>query len=44
MIKGVEKVTVIDSFVVDKKIFLDAYHLGKSSGKLSMIPGTNGTS
>ena len=44
MIKGVEKVTVIDSFVVDKKNFLDAYHLGKSSGKLSMIPGTNSTS
>ena len=44
MIKGVEKVTVIDSFVVDKKSFLDAYHLGKSSGKLSMIPGTIGTS
>lgn len=44
MIKGVEKVTVVDSFVVDKNRFLDNYHLSKPSGKLSMISDTYGTS
>lgn len=34
MIRGVEKVTVIDSFVVDKKEFLSAYKLSKESGEI----------
>ena len=36
MIRGVEKVTVIDSFVVDKKNFLQAYKLSPQSGHLVM--------
>lgn len=35
MIRGVEKVTVIDSFVVDKKDFLAAYKLSKESGTIT---------
>ena len=34
MLKGVEKVCVIDSFVVDKDNFLSAYKLSEESGKL----------
>ncbi len=34
MIKGVENVAVIDSFVVDKEGFLDFYKLGKETGKI----------
>ncbi len=34
MIKGVEEVTFIDSFVVDKAEFLNAYKLSEESGKL----------
>lgn len=34
MIKGVEDVTVIDSVVVDKDKFLNAYKLGKEAGKI----------
>lgn len=34
MIKGVENVTVIDSFVVDKSDFLKAYKISKESGSL----------
>lgn len=34
MIKGVEKVCVIDSFVVDKANFLKAYKISKESGQL----------
>lgn len=34
MIKGVEEVSVIDSFVVDKDNFLSAYKLSEESGKL----------
>ena len=36
MIKGVEDVAVIDSFVVDKEKFLDAYKISPESGKLFM--------
>ncbi len=36
MLKGVEKVCVIDSIVVDKPIFLKAYKLSKESGRLYM--------
>ena len=34
MLKGVEEVCVIDSFVVDKANFLDAYKISEESGKL----------
>ncbi len=34
MLKGVEKVCVIDSFVVDKEGFLNAYKISEESGKL----------
>jgi WD40-like Beta Propeller Repeat. len=34
MIKGVEEVTVIDTFIVDKVSFLDAYKLSEESGSL----------
>ncbi len=43
MIKGVEDVAVIDSFVVDKSDFLKAYKISKESGSLyqeSSIAGT----
>lgn len=36
MLKGVEKVCVVDSFVVDKKNFLEAYRISPESGKLFM--------
>lgn len=36
MIRGVENITVIDSFVVDKNNFLDAYQLSPQSGRLAM--------
>ena len=36
MLKGVEKVCFIDSFVVDKENFLDAYKISPESGKLFM--------
>lgn len=36
MLKGVEQVCFIDSFVVDKKNFLDAYKISPESGKLFM--------
>lgn len=36
MLKGVEKVCVIDSFVVDKHNFLQAYKISPESGKLFM--------
>ena len=36
MIRGVENVTVIDSFVVDKRNFLEAYKLSPQSGRLVM--------
>lgn len=34
MLKGVEKVCIIDSFVVDKTLFLDAYKISEESGKI----------
>lgn len=34
MLKGVERVCVIDSFVVDKEEFLEAYKISPESGKL----------
>ena len=36
MIRGVENITVIDSFVVDKQHFLSAYKLSPESGHLAM--------
>lgn len=36
MLKGVEQVSFIDSFVVDKKDFLKAYKISPESGKLFM--------
>ena len=36
MLKGVEQVCFIDSFVVDKKDFLNAYKISPESGKLFM--------
>lgn len=36
MLKGVEEVCFIDSFVVDKKDFLNAYKISPESGKLFM--------
>lgn len=37
MLQGVEKVMVVDSFVVDKKDFLSAYKLSKESGTLYYV-------
>lgn len=39
MFKSVEKVAVIDSFVVNKKHFLEAYRLGKEAGQLIQTAG-----
>lgn len=36
MFKSVEKVAVIDSFVISKKNFLDAYKISKTSGTIAM--------
>ena len=36
MLKGVEKICVIDSVVVDKANFLEAYHISAESGSLHM--------
>ena len=41
LIRGVENITVIDSFVVDKRSFLDAYKLGEQSGNLQMKDNGN---
>lgn len=35
MIKGVEQVAIIDSVIVDKKNFLDAYKINEESGRIS---------
>ena len=47
MLKGVEEVCIIDSFVVDKKDFLEAYKISPESGKLFMydayFENSNGT-
>lgn len=36
MLKGVEQVSFIDSFIVDKQEFLNAYKISKESGTLTM--------
>ncbi len=36
MMRSIQNITVIDSFVVNKDVFLDAYHLSRESG--SLIP------
>ena len=41
LIRSVENITVIDSFVVDKHSFLDAYKLGEQSGNLQMTDNGN---
>ena len=41
LIRGVENITVIDSFVVDKRSFLDSYKLGEQSGNLQMKDNGN---
>ena len=43
MLKNVEKVTVIDSFVVSKQQLLDTYKISLSSGKIEMNANKNGT-
>lgn len=43
MFKSVEKVAVIDSFVVNKSKFLDAYKISKTAGKLQLNANGNGT-
>ncbi len=41
MIRGTEKINVIDSFVVDRSSFLASYKLSEESGTIT--PGENGT-
>lgn len=43
MFKSVEKVAVIDSFVVSKSRFLDAYKISETSGKLQLTQNGNGS-
>lgn len=43
MIRGVEKIAVIDSFVVDKADFLKAYKLSKESGTIQAAADTDCT-
>lgn len=43
MLKGVEKVAVIDSFVVNKSNFLNTYKISKESGKITSHPEIAGT-
>ena len=40
LIRSVENITVVDSFVVDKKSFLEAYRLGSQAGTLA-VSGDN---
>lgn len=40
LIRSVENITVVDSFVVDKKSFLEAYKLGSQAGTLA-VSGDN---
>lgn len=44
MLKGVEKICVIDSVVVDKANFLEAYHISSESGSLYMYDNYFGKS
>lgn len=43
MFKSVEKVTVVDSFVIEKNRFLDAFKISNSSGKIQLNENGNGT-
>lgn len=43
MMRGIEKIAVIDSFSVDKTDFLKAYKLSKESGSIRMIEHTGCT-
>lgn len=43
MFKSVEKVAVIDSFVISKEKFLNAYRISPTSGKISINESGNGT-
>lgn len=43
MLKGTERICVIDSFVVDKENFLSAYTLGRESGKIKLNLENNST-
>lgn len=43
MYKSVEQVAVIDSFVINKAQFLDAYKISPSTGRFSMNDSKNGT-
>ena len=43
MFKNVEKITVIDSFIVNKKHFLDTYTISSTSGKIFWNESSNGT-
>lgn len=43
MIRGVENVTVVDSFVVDKDAFLNAYKLSKAAGQIGLTDDGKGT-
>ena len=43
MFKSVEKVAVIDSFVISKNHFLEAYKISATSGKLQMNEAGNGS-
>lgn len=42
LIRSVENITVIDSFVVDKQRFLDAYKLSEQAGTLKMTNDGSG--
>ena len=44
MLRATEKITVVDSFVVDKANFLSAYKLSKASGTLGTSENGNATS
>ena len=41
MVRGVEKITIVDSVVVDKDSFLDAFMLSEESGKLDIVDNTS---
>lgn len=43
MFKNVEKVIVIDSIVLDKELFLNAYKISNTSGKIQKNQAGNGT-
>ncbi len=43
MLRGVENVTIVDSFVVDKDAFINAYKLSKATGHIGMTDDEKGT-